>query len=288
LRIALVDNHSVNYPGFGAVGRHHGPEASPPQPENFGEGPVDQIGTRDVRAIVRAHRPQWPGSSFLSQLDPALLEEFLDTGTLVVFGHNDVLMSEGDKGTDVYLLLSSYVKVTARVDGRRTALLAIRVGGDLVGEVAASGAEHRIATVTACAREPVCAVRLDGEDFARLASRYPASLLLLSQAVGRKLGSATRRRVDYSGRPPLIRLARVLVELADDHGRALGPNSVLIAVDLTQLELGSLIGVRESSMLRALRQLKERGLVDSSGRRPVIRNVEILRAIAYPDGESAK
>jgi len=253
---------------------------------------VDRIDTGDIRAVVREHRPQWPAKSFLSRLDSGLLDAFLEAGTLLRFTTDDVLITEDDKDSDVYLLFSSYVKVTARLDPTRSALLAIRVGGDVVGELAASGADRRIATVTACGKEPVYAARLAADEFVRLASRYPASLLLLSHTVGSKLTTATRRRVDYSGRPPLIRLARVLVELADDHGHPLGPTSVLIALDLTQLELGSLIGVGESSMLRALRQLKQRGLVDSSGRRPVIRNLEVLRAIADPraagDHDSAK
>jgi CRP-like cAMP-binding protein len=72
----------------------------------------------------------------------------------------------------------------------------------------------------------------------------------------------------------------VLVELADDHGRPLVGDSVLIALDLTQIELGTLIGVGESSVLRALRELKERGLLDTRGRRTVVRSLQSLREVA--------
>jgi CRP-like cAMP-binding protein len=210
-----------------------------------------------------------------------LLDDLLDVGQLRRFQAPQVLIKEGKDDTDVYLLLSSCVKVMADLGGGRSALLAVRVGGDLVGELAASGAGRRIATVSACGREPVSAVRVAAADFVRLGSQYPACLLLLSESVGRKLSSATRRRVDYSGHSPLVRLSRVLVELADDHGRPLVGDSVLIALDLTQIELGTLIGVGESSVLRALRELKERGLVDTHGRRTVVRSLRSLRDVAY-------
>ncbi|TDV35424.1 CRP-like cAMP-binding protein [Actinophytocola oryzae] len=242
----------------------------------------------DLRAIVREERGRWSDSALLARLDPGVLQEFLDASVLVRFDRNAVLVRQDGTDTDIYLLLSSYVKVTAKFGDGRSALLAIRAGGDVVGELAASGGGRRIATVIACAKEPVYAAKIAATDFLWLASRHPASLVLLTNALGRKLTTATRRRVDNSGRPPLIRLARVLVELADDHGVALTDESVLIGVDLTQFELGSLIGMRESSVLRALRELKQQNLVDTSGRRPVVRNLEMLRAIAYPAEDTVK
>jgi CRP-like cAMP-binding protein len=235
---------------------------------------------QDVRVLVRRYRAEWAPSSFLMRLPPELLEKLLDVAELMLFRTSEILIEEGKDDTDVYLLLSSCVKVTADLGGGRSALLAVRVGGDLVGELAASGTGRRIASVVACGREPAVAARVGAADFVRLASEYPQALVLLSEAVGRKLSTATRRRVDYSGHSPLVRLARVLVELADDHGRPLVGDSVLIALDLTQIELGTLIGVGESSVLRALRALKERGLVDTHGRRTVVRSLQSLRAVA--------
>ena len=58
-----------------------------------------------------------------------------------------VLIREGDPGTAVYLLLAGSVKVTGATD-EGGSLLAIRVGGDLVGELAVLDGRPRVATVT--------------------------------------------------------------------------------------------------------------------------------------------
>ena len=237
---------------------------------------------QDVRTLIGSCRVDWPPSSFLSRLPEPTLDAFRDAGTLVSFKSKEILIAEDAAQTDVFLLLSSCVKVTAALDAGGHALLAIRVGGDIVGEIAAADGGRRVATVRACGREPVFAIRLAQADFQRAASAHPDVFLLLSEAIGRKLRTATRRRVDYSGQSPLIRLARVLVELADDYGQPLGGKSVMIGVDLTKLELGTLVGVTQTTAERALRTMRDRGLIDTGGRRPIIRDAEALRILARP------
>ncbi|MBR7827934.1 Crp/Fnr family transcriptional regulator [Actinospica sp. MGRD01-02] len=243
---------------------------------------------QDVRALIDSCQADWLPSSFLGRLPRPALDAFQAAGTLVRFRPKEILITEDDAETDVFLLLSSCVKVTAALDADGHALLAIRVGGDIVGEIAATDGGRRVATVRACGREPVYAIRLAQADFHREASAYPDVLLRLSGAIGRKLRTATRRRVDYSGQPPLIRLARVLVELADDYGQPLGGKSIMIGVDLTKLELGTLVGVTQTTAERALRTMREQGLIDTRGRRPIVRDAEAMRALARPLSQTDK
>jgi CRP/FNR family transcriptional regulator, cyclic AMP receptor protein len=197
----------------------------------------------------------------------------------VAFRAGEELIQEGAIGTDAYFLLSSYVKVTAQLRDGGTALLAVRVGGDVVGEVAATDPDRRLATVRACGLEPVYALELAREDFTRVMSTHPDSLLRLTQMVSRKLRTATRRRVDFTGCTALVCMARVLVELADDYGVPTG-NGIVIGIDLTQLELGTLIGFQVSSAQRSLRELRRQGLVNTRNRRPIIRDISALRRLA--------
>jgi CRP/FNR family transcriptional regulator, cyclic AMP receptor protein len=61
-----------------------------------------------------------------------------------------VLMREAEETTFVLLLLDGVVKATGRAAGEREALLAVRMGGDLIGELAAVDGRPRSATVTTC------------------------------------------------------------------------------------------------------------------------------------------
>jgi CRP-like cAMP-binding protein len=202
------------------------------------------------------------------------LRDFLSAGELSVFRKGDVLLYEGEEASHVFLLLDACVKVTTRLDAGGQALLAIRVGGDVVGE--------RTATVSACGNEVVSTVRLSGEALRSVLDRNPDAAVSLASAVSHKLRSATRRRVDISCCTAKVRLARVILELVEDYGR-LTARGTLIGVNLTQTELGALVGVGETTAQRALRDLRKNGLIVNVGRRLLIPDLAALRSAARGD-----
>ena len=235
--------------------------------------------TVDIREIARRCRPEWPHRSFLAGLQPPVLQDFLDAGELAWFRKGEVLVHEGDRGADVFLLLKACVKATARLDEGKQALLAVRVGGDIVGEIAVLDGGVRTATVTACGHEPVSAVRIGQEHLRRLLSRHPDAAVSLASAVSRKLRAASRRRVDFTGCPARVRLARALLEMAEDYGHP-SIRGILIGVNLTRIELGSLVGASPSTAERALRELRESGLIHKVGRRVLVPDMDMLRSAA--------
>jgi CRP/FNR family transcriptional regulator, cyclic AMP receptor protein len=234
----------------------------------------------DASQIAQEHRSDWPGNSFLAALHNPVLHDFLTAGELTEFRKGQALLFEGDMTSDAFLLLDACVKVTAQLDVGGQALLAIRVGGDVVGEVASLDGGYRTATVSACSHDPVVAVRLSQESLRDLLGRYPDAGLSLTAAVGRKLRSATRRRIDITNCTAKMRMARVVLELAEDYGHP-APGGVLIGVNLTQIELGTLIGVGETTAQRALRGLREDDLVEKYGLRLMIPDMDKLRSAAW-------
>ena len=116
----------------------------------------------------------------------------------------------------MFLLLDAIVKVTAQMDEGGTALLAVRLGGDIVGEIALVDGQGRTATVSACGNDPVTAVRVSHNEFRGLLNRHPDAAISLASAIGRKFRSATRRRIDSTGCEAKVRLARALRELKQD------------------------------------------------------------------------
>lgn len=238
---------------------------------------VDDLGS--VARLVATRSPGWSHGSFLTELSSACLSELISAARIVTFMLDDVLIEEGTADDGVFLLLSSYVKVTARVDRGAEALLAVRSAGDVVGELAALDRRPRSATVRACGKQSVVAARLPGETFWNLVCENKKAARLLTSIVSSKLRTATRRRVDYAGASPRVRVARAIHELLLLHGRPVG-SGIVIGLDLTQVELGSLVGVTRPTAERALRELRVAGLVDTGGRRLIVLNEQGLRAVA--------
>jgi CRP/FNR family transcriptional regulator, cyclic AMP receptor protein len=225
-------------------------------------------------------RGEWSPTSYLAHLSVEAFHDFLAAGRPKIFPPGSAVIEQDDLTSNVYFLLSSYVKVTARLPGGGKTLLALRVGGDVVGELSASDGAPRIATVRACGRRPVFTLELSSSRFAQVLDSHPTAARALTASVATKLRTATRRRIDYTGYPARVRLARLLVELAEDHGYQPDPKSVIIAVDVTQVELGDLVGIAEVTAQRCLRELRVQGLVATDSRRPLIRDLEGLRRVA--------
>ena len=100
--------------------------------EGFGDDPPG--GSHPIARGDGDVRGPWPPGSLLAGLPEASRQRFLSLGTKRQYaGTGRVLIREGDHGVVAYLLLSGSVKVTAAAD-EGDALLAIRVGGDVVGE----------------------------------------------------------------------------------------------------------------------------------------------------------
>lgn len=226
-------------------------------------------------------RARWAGGSFLARLEDGVLAALVEAAEPARFERDEVLTQEGHVGTDVFLLLTSYVKVTTLLPNGARALLAVRAGGDLIGELAVVDNGLRTATVIACGIEPVDTLRVDGESFLETLSSSPRAMRSLSESVVRKLRSATQRRIDHQGSPAHVRLAKVLVEMADQHGATPYGKAVVIGIDVTRMEWGNLIGVSKRTAERAIAALRQDGLIGSGTKRITILDLPGLRALAH-------
>jgi CRP/FNR family transcriptional regulator, cyclic AMP receptor protein len=216
--------------------------------------------------------PEWGPGTFLAQLAPELVAEMVEMGARRRFEAGQVLMREGDRGTHVELLLIGFVKVTT-ID----TLLAIRMPGDLIGETAVLTGAPRNATVTACGR--VVSVVLARPAFEGFIRRRPEAMRLVTASVVGQLQFANRRRTDFGAFPAHIRLARVLVEIAEGCGRRRPDGGVELGVTLSQPELATMIGIAQATVQKAMQELRVQGLIETGYRRLVVCDLPALREL---------
>lgn len=230
-------------------------------------------------AVPEGRRASWPRGSLLARLTEPAQRRLLDLGARCHYPDSGrVLIREGDATRGVFLLLNGIVKTTAATDAG-DALLAIRVGGDIVGELAALDGGPRLASVTTAG--PVVARVIGQAEFIDLLNRDPELARAVAGSVADKLRTATSRRIDFAACDVLTRLARVLLELAERHGEQT-PAGQTIGCPLTQTELATLIGASEPTVQRALRQFKADGIVSIGYRETAVADMRRLRDCAYP------
>ncbi len=223
----------------------------------------------------------WPSASLLGGLETGTRQEFLTLGTLCEVESGRVLLREGEDSDHVVLLLDGCVKVIASTEEGNLALLDIRVGGDLVGELASLDERPRSATVIAAGPAVVRIIRR--ADFIAFLERHPDASIAVGKGIAAKLRWATRRRIDFGGCSVQVRLARVLVELVDSYGEP-APGGTVIATSLTQPELAALVGAAEPTVHKALASLRRSGALATGYRRILVRDratLEAMGVLAY-------
>ncbi|MFE2064943.1 Crp/Fnr family transcriptional regulator [Streptomyces sp. NPDC059467] len=223
------------------------------------------------------HGGGWPRGSFLGRLSEAALDDLLALGRPRTFEAKDVLIRQGDTDRYSLLLLSGFTKVTATVENGQESLLAIRLSGDIVGEMAAVGDMPRSATVTACGR--VSARAVSHEALRAFLLRCPDAAVELTRIVSERLRWANSRRLEFRGYSVKERLARILVDLVSAHGRP-GRDGMDLEFTLTQPELAALTGAAEPTVHKALKELRDARLISTGYRTTTIRSLDRLRAEA--------
>jgi CRP-like cAMP-binding protein len=223
----------------------------------------------DPRRIARA--------SFAGQLTTDQQREVLRLGPAVVFGDGETLIGEGDPESHVYLLVRGWVKVLGTIGGHREAVLAFRVCGDLVGELAAFDGQPRIATVRAVG--PCVAVRIDRATFLAFLRRHPDVAVAVQSSVAAKLRAATRRRVEFATCSTRVRVARILTDLSRSYG-APTPKGRRLGVRLNQKELAALAGTTEVTVQRVLAELRTLGALVTGYREILIADADLLASVA--------
>ncbi|WP_404816817.1 Crp/Fnr family transcriptional regulator [Streptomyces thermolineatus] len=220
----------------------------------------------------------WPPTSLLGGLPRPARDRLLALGVRKRYEAGRVLVRESDPTTFVLVLLGGVVKVTGRTHDGRDALLAVRMGGDLVGEFAALDGKPRSATATACG--PVAARVVGRDEFLARMRDDPGIAHAVNASVVSKLRAANTHRIDFTGCDATTRLARVLHQIAMTHGERSGAG-VVIRWPITQPELATLAGAAEPTVQKALRRFREAGVVSTGYRTVRVEDLTRLNSIAF-------
>lgn len=227
----------------------------------------------------------WARGTFLGSLPPAVAEELTGLSIRKRFETGRTVLREGALESHVVLLMAGFVKVTTAVEGFET-LLGIRLPGEVVGEIGALTGSPRNATVTACGS--VYAGTIPRAVFEAFLDRHPYASRQVMATIARQLSWANRRRSDFAAFPAHIRLARLIVEIAEVCGRPTAGGGIEIVVPLSQPELAAMIAIARATVQKAVHELRDRGLISTAYRRVTVLDPAGLRRLAdglTPEGD---
>lgn len=174
------------------------------------------------------------------------------------------------------LLLRGVVKVTANPETGGETLLAIRFGGDLVGEMGVLEERERSANVTACVDTVVRRIR--ATELRRFLSRDPETFFEISRTISARLRWANDRRIDFAAHSAKTRVVKVLVQVAETYGQHYG--STEPEIPLRQEDFATLAGARLRTTQKTLKELEACNAIKRSYSKVVITDPAQLQKVA--------
>jgi CRP/FNR family transcriptional regulator len=163
-----------------------------------------------------------------------------------------------DPAAHLYVVLKGRVKIMRSSPEGAQKIISIRYGGDIFGESALAGSEggaRRGDEAVALDTTRVAVIRVT--DFWHAAHRDPSLMRGAVQHVAGRLADAHRQIESLVFDDNHHRLARALLDLADEAARAGEPS-----VRLTHEELAELIGSTREVVTGMMIEFRQRGLID--------------------------
>jgi len=222
------------------------------------------------RSVVAGLKPfaGWPAPDLDALLAPAHARRF-DKGASV--------FEQGAPADSFFLLLDGHVQASKLTpDGRQIIVRYINPG-----ELFGIAAQIRETTYPATAKAVVESLALawPSSIWPELAAKFPALSSGLLQSVGARLADANARVMEMATEPVERRLARALLRLTAQSGRAVD-GGVEIDFPLTRQDLGEMVGTTLFTVSRVLSAWESDDLVESGRARIVVRRPDRLSAIA--------
>ena len=214
--------------------------------------------------------------TFLDALGEDDRRDLRARGTVRQFSRGAALAHAGQISDRVLVLLSGHVKLTRVTDDGREVLLAIRGGGDLVGEQSSIDGAPRSASIVAL--DKVEALALPPDDFLAFVTRTPEASLYIMRMLAERLRDADGKRVEYASQDVVGRLAARLCELSERFGEAQEDgDETRIDLALTQEDLASWTGASREAVSRALQQMRSLGWVTTERRAITVHDRDALQ-----------
>ncbi|HZD10665.1 MAG TPA: Crp/Fnr family transcriptional regulator [Candidatus Binatia bacterium] len=197
------------------------------------------------------------------------------------FGVDQIIFHHGDPGGLLYIITSGKVKISYSMPDGQEALLAILGAGDFFGELALLDEAPRSATAEAM--EQTETLTLHRDDFINHIGQNPEFAYHVMRTLTKRIRHLNDQISDVFFLDLNGRLARTLLNLAENHGRPVAEGT-LIDIALTQTDLAEMTGATRVSINKTLGRFRRARWVGLRGRRLILLDIPALRELIHLAG----
>jgi CRP/FNR family transcriptional regulator len=202
--------------------------------------------------------------AYFRDLDARALDRIRASMFDVRLEKDQILFTEGEPAQAMYVVRSGQVKIFKLSPDGREQVLRLAGPGDCFNEVPIFDEGPNPANVQAVEPSLLWAIRRT--EMRRLVEAHPAIASGFLKAFAGKLRHFTRKVEDLSFRSVTGRVAKLLLEIAEDDGRG----GLRLKRQLTQQEMAALVGTAREMIGRAFKVLEKEGAIRLDRHRVVI------------------
>ncbi len=187
-------------------------------------------------------------------LSPTELVAIEDQTIEKIAPKNTVILTEGEAGDSLFLIVQGRVKVFIGDEDGREIILKILAPGDFFGEMSMIDRQPRSASVSTL--EPSVFRVLSHQAFQDCLDRTPRIGSIVMQALAKRLRDADRKISTLALMDVYGRVAATLTELAiTTNGKT------IVGERLSQQDIANMVGASREMVNRILKDLSERGYI---------------------------
>ena len=216
-----------------------------------------------------------PVQVFFERLSDSERTALVECGRPRRWEAGDVMFRRGDRSDSALVLRAGHVKVHTIVHGGVDVVLDLLGPGELCGETAALAAGTRSAAVSAI--DGVEALMIPAGELRAFLSDHPRVPFVLLELLLGRLAIADMRRMEFVNSASIARVASRLLELAERFGRSRSDGAAELMVPIAQEDLASWSASSLESTARALRTLRQLGVIETGRRRIAVLDLDRLR-----------
>ena len=210
-----------------------------------------------------------------SDLPEETIESISQVGIKKTFKKDTIILMEEDESGALFIIVTGKVKVTRTSNDGREVILNILSEADIFGEMALLDGLTRSATVTAIEDSELFIIQRN--QFLEFLKEHPEISIALMQELSKRLRTADMQIKSLSLKDAEGKVATVIVQLANDHGR-IRQGAVEIEKLPLQQDLANMAGTSRETISRTLHSFAKKGLIELEGSKLRIYQFEKFKA----------
>lgn len=217
---------------------------------------------------------------FFSDLPDKLIQQLAAHARSIAYSAGDPIFHKGEEGHGLFAVLSGMVRISVLSEGGKEIVVNLIGKGEIFGEIALLDGGLR--TADASAFKDCILMVVDRRDFINALMNDPAATVKLLEVVCRRLRRTTAQVEDLTFRSFRSRLAGALLKVASAQGTITLSEPKL---QITQKELGNMLGLSRESINRHLREWEDAGLLTLEKGGCILKNPRHLTRLAKGSAE---